>query len=45
MNMQAVEEYIEKNKGDLIGLLQKCIQSRPVNTLYAGDHGYDEACV
>lgn len=43
MNMQAVEEYIEKNKGDLIGLLQKCIQSRPVNPLYAGDHGYDEA--
>ena len=43
MNMQAVEEYIEKNKGDLIGLLQKCIQSRPVNPLYAVDHGYDEA--
>ena len=43
MNMQAVEEYIEKNKGDLIGLLQKCIQSRPVNPLYAADHGYDEA--
>ncbi len=43
MCTHTVKEYIEKNKNNLIEMLQACIQSRPVNPLYAADHGYDEA--
>ena len=43
MNIQEVNAYIENNKDELISLLQKCIQAKPVNPLYAMEHGYNEA--
>ena len=43
MKWQVIHDYIEEHKEDLIGLLQECIRARPVNPLYAGDHGYNEA--
>lgn len=43
MKWQAIYDYIEEHRDDLIGLLQECIRSKPVNPLYAQLHGYNEA--
>ncbi len=43
MNTQVIYDYIDRHKDDLIGLLQECIRSKPVNPLYATQHGYNEA--
>ena len=43
MNKKAVLDYIDAHQDELITLLQDCIRSRPVNPLYAPQHGYDEA--
>lgn len=43
MSRQNVMEYIEENKQKLLELLQETIRSKPVNPVYAMEHGYNEA--
>lgn len=43
MGKETLLTYIEERKENLIGLTQNMIRSRPVNPVYAADHGYNEA--